>query len=134
MLSHINDARAVARDCGGTEYPAQPPLQWSSSLAEIAMIHSMDMAREGYFAHASLDGTSMGDRVFQYWSGTRVGENIAASSIHRTDAYVVQLWLDSSGHCALIMDPDFTHAGIGVGRDPENGYDFHHFWTLDFGG
>ena len=32
------------------------------------------------------------------------------------------------------MDPDFTHAGIGVGRDPENGYDFHHFWTLDFGG
>jgi uncharacterized protein YkwD len=134
MLSHINEARAIARDCGGTEYPAQPPLQWSSSLAEIAMIHSMDMAREGYFAHTSLDGTSMGDRVFQYWSGTRVGENIAASSVDRTDAYIVQLWLDSTGHCALIMDPGFTHAGIGVGRDPGNGYDFHHFWTLDFGG
>ena len=134
MLSQINDARAVARDCGTTAYPAQPPLQWSGSLAEIAMLHSMDMARNGYFAHTSLDGTSMGERVFPYWSGTRVGENIAASSIDRTDAYVVQLWLDSPGHCALIMDPDFTHAGIGVGRDAENGYDFHHFWTLDFGG
>ena len=134
MLNQINDARAVARDCGTTAYPAQPPLQWSGSLAEIAMLHSMDMARNGYFAHTSLDGTSMGERVFPYWSGTRVGENIAASSIDRTDAYVVQLWLDSPGHCALIMDPDFTHAGIGVGRDAENGYDFHHFWTLDFGG
>ncbi|MEJ2384353.1 MAG: CAP domain-containing protein [Xanthomonadales bacterium] len=134
MLSHINDARAVARDCGGTEYPAQPPLTWSESLAEIAVIHSMDMARQGYFAHTSLDGTTMGERVFPYWSGSRVGENIAASSIDRSDAYVVQLWLDSSGHCALIMDPGFTHAGIGVGRDPENRYDFHHFWTLDFGG
>ena len=134
MLSLINEARAVARDCGGTMYPAQPALQWSDSLAEIAMIHSMDMARNGYFSHTSLDGTSMGERVFPYWSGSRVGENIAASSIDRTDAYVVQLWLDSSGHCALIMDPDFSHAGIGVGRNPENGYDFHHFWTLDFGG
>ena len=134
MLSYINEARAVTRDCGGTTYEAQPALQWSDSLAEIAMTHSMDMARQGYFSHTSLDGTSMGDRVFPYWSGTRVGENIAASSIDRTDAYVVQLWLDSSGHCALIMDPDFTHAGIGVGRDRENGYDFHHFWTLDFGG
>ena len=76
-----------------------------------------------------------GDTSFFNCSAWRdLGENIAASSIDRTDAYVVQLWLDSSGHCALIMDPDFSHAGIGVGRDPENGYDFHHFWTLDFGG
>jgi uncharacterized protein YkwD len=134
MMPYINEARASARLCGTTEFPAQPPLQWSDSLAEIAMIHSMDMARQGYFSHTSLDGTSMGDRVFPYWSGRRVGENIAASSIDRSDAYIVQLWLDSPGHCALIMDPNFTHAGIGVGRNPDNGYDFHHFWTLDFGG
>ena len=134
MLSHINAARTVDRNCGSTAYPAQPPLEWSASLAEIAMIHSMDMARQGYFAHTSLDGTTMGERVFPYWSGNRVGENIAASSDNRSDAAIVGLWLDSPGHCALIMDPDFTHAGIGVGHDPENGYDFHHFWTLDFGG
>ena len=42
--------------------------------------------------------------------------------------------MDSPGHCRLIMSPNFTHVGIGVGRDPENGYEFHHFWTLDFGG
>lgn len=134
MLPIINEARAQTRMCGDTEYPAQPPLQWSASLAEVAKLHSMDMARQGYFSHTSLDGTSMGDRVFPHWSGTRVGENIAASSIDRANSYVVDLWLDSPGHCVLIMSSDFTHAGIGSGHDTENDYSFHHFWTLDFGG
>lgn len=134
MLDNINAARGTARNCGGTEYPAQPALLWSSSLADIAMQHSMDMAAKGYFSHTSADGTTMGNRVFPYWSGYKVGENIAASSIDRDDQHVVEMWLKSDGHCELIMSPDFTHAGIGVGHDLENGYDFHHFWTLDFGG
>lgn len=135
MLDNINAARGTTRFCGDTEYPAQPPLQWSAALAEIAMIHSMDMAAKGYFSHTSADGTSMGDRVFPYWNaGYTVGENIAASSIDRDDQYVTEMWLNSEGHCKLIMSPNFSHAGIGVGRDPENGYTYHHFWTLDFGG
>ena len=135
MLDNINAARGTARSCGDTEYPAQPALLWSSSLADIAMQHSMDMAAKGYFSHTSADGTSMGDRVFPYWNlGYTVGENIAASSIDRNDQHVTDMWLNSEGHCKLIMSPNFTHAGIGVGRDTENGYTFHHFWTLDFGG
>ena len=134
MLSVINDARGQAQTCGSTNYPAQSPLQWSSSLATIARLHSMDMAREGYFSHTSQDGTSMGDRVFPYWSGNRVGENIAASSIDHSNSYVVELLMNSAGHCALIMDPNISHAGIGTGHNSENGYTMHHFWTLDFGG
>lgn len=134
MLPVINAIRGQERDCGGTMYPAQPPLLWNDSLADIARLHSMDMARQGYFDHTSKDGTSMGDRVFPYWYGNRVGENIAASSIDRPESFVVDLWLDSTGHCALIMNPNFTHAGIGAGHDSDNGYTFHHFWTLDFGG
>jgi len=138
MLSAINAARGQDRKCGADDFKAQPPLTWSSSLAEIAMLHSMDMARQGYFSHTSEDGTAMKDRVFPYWSGNRVGENIAASSIDRSDSYVVDLWLNSPGHCALIMDPQMTHAGIGYGYGagyvtPE-GYTMHAFWTLDFGG
>lgn len=135
MLAVINDARGTARDCGDGkgEYPAQPEFEWSSSLAEIAMIHSMDMAREGYFQHDSLD-KSWSSRVWPYWSGSRIGENIAASSHNRTNEQVVQLWLDSPPHCAAIMDSRFTHAGVGSGQDADNGFDFHYFWTLDFGG
>lgn len=134
MLDDLNAARGQQQDCGGTLYPAQPPLQWSSSLAGIAMQHSMDMAKNGYFSHTSLDGTSMGNRVFPYWDGTTVGENIAASSTDRSDNYVVGLWLDSPGHCALLMDPDFTHVGVGKGHDPDNGYTYKYFWTMDVGG
>lgn len=134
MLPFINEARGEARTCGNDSYPAQPPLQWSNSLADIARQHSMEMAREGFFTHESHDGSSMGTRVWPYWNGTTIGENIAASSVNRSDEYVVQLWLDSPGHCALIMHPGFTHAGAASGHNTENGYKFHHFWTLDFGG
>ena len=95
----------------------------------------MEMAQYGYFAHESLNGSSMGSRVLPYWSGgNTVGENIAASSANRSASYVVSLWLNSAGHCALIMDGRFTHAGIGAGHDTENNYSYHHFWTLDMGG
>ena len=135
MLAVINDARGTARDCGDGkgEYPAQPEFRWSSSLAEIAMIHSMDMAREGYFQHDSLD-KSWSSRIWPYWDGSRIGENIAASSHNLNNEQVVQLWLDSPPHCAAIMDSRFTHAGVGSGQDADNGFDFHYFWTLDFGG
>jgi hypothetical protein len=61
MLDDINAARGQERNCGSTPYPSAPPLQWSSSLANIAMQHSMDMAQNGYFSHTSLDGTTLGD-------------------------------------------------------------------------
>jgi uncharacterized protein YkwD len=135
MLSVINSVRSEPQVCNGTEYAAVPPLQWDSGLASIAMQHSMDMASKGYFSHTSEDSTSMGDRVFPYWSGTRVGENIAASSVDRSNSFVVDLWLSStSGHCELLMSDDFTHAGIGAGHNPLNGYTYHHFWTLNVGG
>jgi uncharacterized protein YkwD len=134
MLDDLNDARGQQQDCGGTIYPPQPPLQWSNSLADIALQHSMDMAQNGYFSHTSLDGTSMGSRVFPYWNGTMVGENIAASTVDRSDSYIVNLWLDSAGHCALLMDSDFTHVGVGKAHDPDTTYSYKYFWTMDVGG
>jgi len=134
MLSVINDVRSEARTCRDDLLPSQPAVRWRESLATIAQLHSMDMARQGYFSHNSLDGTTMGERVFPYWTGNYVGENIAASSGQLSDAAVVQAWLDSPPHCELLMDPDMTHAGVGVGVNTENGYTYHYFWTLDFGG
>ena len=135
LLSAVNDARTQPQTCNGTEFPAAPALKWDSDLASIAMQHSMDMASKGYFSHTSADGTGMGSRVFPYWSGTRVGENLAASSVNRTDSHVVRMWLTStSGHCELLMNPDFTHAGVGAGHNTRNNYTYHYFWTLDMGG
>lgn len=135
LLAAVNAARGQAQVCNGKEYPAQAAMKWDDDLATIAKIHSMDMASNGYFSHTSKDGTVFSDRVWPYWSGTRIGENLAASSVNRSDEQVVNMWLKStSGHCELIMNPDFTHAGLGVGINTDNGYIFHYFWTLDIGG
>lgn len=135
LLAAVNAARGQTQVCNGKEYPAQAAMKWDDDLATIAKIHSMDMASNGYFSHTSEDGTVFSDRVWPYWSGTRIGENLAASSVNRSDEQVVNMWLKStSGHCELIMNPDFTHAGLGVGINTDNGYTFHYFWTLDIGG
>ncbi|MBT8039341.1 MAG: hypothetical protein KJN78_03820, partial [Gammaproteobacteria bacterium] len=92
MLDDLNAARGQAQDCdgdGSKEKPALPPLVWSASLADIATQHSMDMAARGYFAHDTEGGPSMSERVWPYWNGSRIGENIAASSHDQTDAHVV---------------------------------------------
>ena len=95
----------------------------------------MDMARRGYFSHNTLGGPIWSTRVGAHWNGGTIGENIAASSHDRTLQQVVDLWLESeSGHCNLLMDSRFTHAGIGSGQDADNGFAYHYFWTLDFGG
>lgn len=142
MLDAINAVRTTPTTCPnennglGQDYPAQPALIWSDSLATIAMQHSMDMAAKNYFSHDSADGTTFANRVWPYWSGGTIGENIAGATVNMSDEAVVDLWVNSAdGHCWAIMHADFTHAGIGVGRDEESdGYPFHHFWTLDFGG
>jgi hypothetical protein len=39
--------------------------------------------------------------------------------------------MDSDGHRANILDPDYCD--IGVGYAAVNGSDFYHYWTQDFG-
>ena len=38
-------------------------LRWSGRLARVARSHSEDMARRGFFAHLSPEGTTPGDRA-----------------------------------------------------------------------
>lgn len=40
-----------------------PTVTWNDALAEAAARHSRDMARRGYFAHTSPEGTRVGDRA-----------------------------------------------------------------------
>lgn len=135
MLDDINEVRSQGTVCNGTPKPSAPPLLWSSSLADIAKQHSMDMAQHGYFDHNSLDGTDWVKRVFPYWNRYPIGENIAGSSHDKLDSEVVEMWRSSTlGHCELLMDPDFTHVGVGKGHDPDNGYTLKYFWTMDLGG
>ncbi len=90
--------------------------------AGIAPLASMDVlakasdvrARESgqVFSHTRPDGTRSFTVLAEYTLQYRAaGENLAYG--FRTPEAVVKAWMNSKGHKANILDPDFTYIGIG---------------------
>lgn len=129
VLDLTNQARAVARSCGTTSYPAASALTWNASLATAARNHASDMAVRNYFSHTSQDGRTFVQRATNAgYSGYRaLGENIAAGQ--PTPESVVAGWLNSPGHCSNIMSANFRELGVGVGTGGSYGI----YWVQDFG-
>ncbi|MBA2723645.1 MAG: CAP domain-containing protein [Methylibium sp.] len=125
-LRLVNARRAAGASCGGRSFPAAPALRWQAQLAQAAYGHSLDMATQNYFSHTSLDGRSLSDRVGAagyVWSG--VGENIAAG--YGSVQAVVDGWMESSGHCANLMNRNYTEMALACARD--NGSVYRIYWT-----
>lgn len=130
ILDLANVARAKARTCGTKRYPAAKPLAWNAALADAARAHSADMANNNYFAHAARDGDRAGERAQQAgYRWKRVGENIAAGQDSADSA--VNGWLSSPGHCANLMDPQFTEMGAAYAINKKS--DLLIYWTQVFG-
>ena len=107
-----------------SEKQAIDPALYHSGLTEIAQLHTEEMNQYDFLAHESRDGTSFGDRVWPYYEGTTIGENVAMGYENNWDAVFVG-WMCSAGHRSNIMEPDFEDIGTGVdGR----------YYTQDFGG
>ncbi|MFI6490130.1 CAP domain-containing protein [Streptomyces sp. NPDC050564] len=106
-----------------------PPLSGDSPLTAAAQAHSADMVARAFYAHTSPDGSQPWDRAAAAGSTRRtVGENIACGQ--RSSAEVVRGWMNSPGHRANILKPDFTHIGVGLAGGGEAGT----YWTQLFGG
>lgn len=131
ILEAVNAARARGWNCGGRYYRPAHALAWSRALGNAALAHSLDMARQRYFSHQGKDGREVGARAEQAgYRWRRVGENIAAGQ--ETADEVVQGWLDSPGHCANIMSPDFTEMGAGYAINSAREAGARAYWTQVF--
>jgi len=94
-----------------------PPVQAEGKLRQAARQHSQEMAALGYFAHESpveefktLPMRLEHSGVSNYgWAG----ENIAMSTAATAQQFV-KMWMDSPGHRANILRPEFKYTGIGV--------------------
>jgi serralysin len=110
------------------------PLSLSEKLDTAADLHSKDMALKDYFSHTGKDGSSPGTRIKRagYTQGTTWGENIAAGQT--TPESVVQAWMNSSGHRANILNPKFTHMGLGYTflANDTGRVNYRHYWTQVF--
>lgn len=129
MLTLVNNARAIERLCGSTNYSAVSAISWHCSLEQAAQGHSTSMADNDYFSHTGLDGSSPGDRITAAGYPWRTyGENIAAGYFNADD--VINAWLNSPGHCANIMNPNFTEIGVATAENFTSQYGI--YWTQNF--
>ncbi len=99
-----------------------PPLVKDEELTQVARAYSDDMLVRRFFDHTTPDGVSFDERIsgrYPYRVRT-LGENIWTAlgynpvNRHRVAQEIVDDWMSSPGHRANILDPDFTHLGVGV--------------------
>jgi uncharacterized protein YkwD len=109
ILARMNAARA-AHGLG--------PLHRNAELAVAARHHSLEMARGGYFAHASADGGSFAGRLREWYRviGRRwgVGENLLWSTPTIDGLRAVELWLASPGHRENILSRGWKDVGCAA--------------------
>ncbi len=103
MLNLINQERAKA---------GLAPLKIHKELVRLARLKSQDMITNKYFSHQSpVYGSPFDMMKSAGISYKRAGENIAgASTVDRAHTNL----MNSPGHRANILNPDFTHIGIGI--------------------
>jgi uncharacterized protein YkwD len=103
------------------------PLMVDSDAELAAKVHSEDMLGRGYFDHISPEGWDPNDRLRMTGATgyTNWAENIAGGQTSPAD--VMASWMASPGHRANILDPAFTHIGVGVAGATNQPY-----WTQVF--
>jgi uncharacterized protein YkwD len=103
MLELVNEERRAA----GLTTLAHDP-----ELVEVARRHSADMWARGYFAHETPEGRDPFDRIREANVGFLVaGENLALAQTVRVAHTGL---MNSPGHRANILRPEFGRVGIGI--------------------
>jgi uncharacterized protein YkwD len=130
ILQRINQLRASGASCGSSgQFASTSAVAWNAKLTQAADGHSQDMAASNYFAHTSQDGRTFAQRIDATgYTWSSAGENIAAG--YATVDAVMDGWIQSAGHCANLMNPNFSE--IGVACVPGTSSDaYSNYWTMD---
>ncbi|NPA28424.1 MAG: CAP domain-containing protein [Epsilonproteobacteria bacterium] len=147
FLEAINRARADKHDCKeyGVLGPSKP-IKWSEELYNAAYEHSFDMANSNTFSHngsntkydkTAIDlklnrGSKFNERIeHNGFKGKMVGENISAGKSLTSANDVVDAWLKSPAHCAILMDNNYNYGALAVAHKDSSKY--LNYWTLDLG-
>ncbi len=119
MLQMINRVRRDPAYLAETGDKAGP-LAWDESLAQVARAHSADMISRGFFNHVNPDEQAPHDRVSRAgipWES--VAENIASSDdVEKAQTAFMNEPPFQPNHRANILNPDFTHIGVGIVQGP----------------
>ena len=114
VLALINEIR---RNNGLSE------LTMNYSLIQVSNIRAEEISRN--WSHTRPDGTDWWTIHSQYGIYGKLGENLAYGQT--SPAEVVEDWMNSEGHRANILTPEFTSVGISVCI-----IDGTYYWSQEF--
>jgi len=106
-----------------------PALRLDAHLVRAARAHSTDMMKRQYFAHGSVLGRALAAGA----RGPLFGEDLAWST-GLTAQWVVDRWLTSPAHRAILLRPGFRRVGIGIVFGTFIGHGGAGVVTADFAG
>ncbi|KGG80477.1 hypothetical protein Y919_05915 [Caloranaerobacter azorensis H53214] len=96
------------------------PLKVDKELTRVARIKSQDMEKNNYFSHYSPTYGSPFDMMKNFGiKFLAAGENIAAN---RSIENAHNSLMNSKGHRENILNPNFTHIGVGIEKSSKYGY------------
>jgi uncharacterized protein YkwD len=110
LLSAVNQFRRAHGLVGLRESPA---------LDRSSRQHSLEMGRDGYFAHTSADGTAFWQRIqhyyhsnnYGYWS---VGENLVWGAPSVSAGGAMKMWIASPEHLRNLLTPKWRRIGVSA--------------------
>lgn len=105
-------------------------LRLNTSLNLAAKNHSKDMAKNNYFSHTGLNGSSFSERAKEVgYKGEPRAENIVAGNSDVNATF--NQWVNSSGHLNNMLNVSANEMGIGRAYDSNSTYKY--YWTQVFG-
>jgi thermitase len=106
------------------------PLRTDVRLVEAARLHSQDMAANSFLSHTGSDGSSPWDRIARAgYPMITGGETVGGG--YTTAQAIVQGWMDSAPHQAILLNPEFQDIGVGYAYNANSTH--RYYWTADFG-
>ena len=132
VIARTNEHRqAFAPDC--------VPLTYNAQLTQSAYLHSEDMAIHGVLQHNGTDGSTVPQRIaaagyhYSTWA-----ENVGWSALGTPETVVDTLFNETppdDGHRRNMLSCSLHEIGVGVyyTATPTGPYQFHYYWTQDFG-
>ncbi len=102
------------------------PLRWHEAGASVAEAYARQMSEESFFGHVDPHGTTLKQRLNRagITGYSRAAETIAAGQ--DTPRKVVDDWIASRDHRAILEDCTYTSLGLGfhAGDGP-----YREYWT-----
>ncbi len=123
MIKRVNQLRAKGCKCGGKRMKPTTPVKWNDKLYNSALSHAREMKRYNFFAHFSIDGDDIGDRLDNHgYNWAVAGENIGEGQRHFDEVFYD--WIKSTSHCKMLMNPNVNEMAVArSGR----------YWVQHFG-